>query len=86
VLDSLDEERFEEAKMELARTVRTHENLGVPLLLLANKQDLPGSREPSEIERALGLSEIISNSLYHVQSACAITGMFTYKYYLLYVL
>lgn len=42
VLDSVDVERMEEARMELARTCR--DNLGVPVLLLANKQDLPGAR------------------------------------------
>ncbi|OXA56983.1 ADP-ribosylation factor-like protein 4C [Folsomia candida] len=75
VLDSLDLERFEEAKVELVRTVRSHDNLGVPLLLLANKQDLPGAKEPHEIESLLQLRETLPhNSLYHVQPACAITG------------
>ena len=74
VLDSLDEERFEEAKMELIRTVRSNDNLGVPLLLLANKQDLPGAKEPHELETILQLREHLHNTLYHVQPACAITG------------
>ncbi|ODN05948.1 ADP-ribosylation factor-like protein 4C [Orchesella cincta] len=74
VLDSVDEERFEEAKVELIRTVKSHDNLGVPLLLLANKQDLPGSKEPHEIESMLQLKETLHNTLYHVQPACAITG------------
>lgn len=55
--------------------MRSHDNLGVPLLLLANKQDLPGAKEPHEIETLLQLRETLhNNSLYHVQSACAITG------------
>lgn len=74
VLDSVDEERFEEAKVELIRTVRSHDNLGVPLLLLANKQDLPGAKEPHEIESLMQLKETLHNGLYHVQPACAITG------------
>jgi len=74
VLDSLDEERFEEAKMELIRTVRSHENLGVPLLILANKQDLPGAKEPFELENLLQLKEIMVNSYFHIQPTCAITG------------
>jgi len=74
VLDSLDEERFEEAKVELIRTVRSNDNLGVPLLLFANKQDLPGSKEPHDIETILQLRETLHNTLYHVQPACAITG------------
>lgn len=42
VVDSCDTERLEEAKMELTKTVRSPDNAGVPILILANKQDLPG--------------------------------------------
>ncbi|XP_071451742.1 ADP-ribosylation factor-like protein 4C, partial [Hetaerina americana] len=56
VVDSgADAERMDEAKMELMRAARSPENAGVPLLVVANKQDLPGAREPAEVERALGL-------------------------------
>lgn len=79
VLDSVDIERMEEAKMELVRTVKAPENTGVPILVLANKQDLPGAREPRELERLLGLTELgqsgpSSGHQWHVQPACAITG------------
>lgn len=43
VVDSCDTERLEEAKMELTRTARSPDNAGVPILILANKQDLPGT-------------------------------------------
>lgn len=43
VVDSCDAERLEEAKMELTRTARSPDNAGVPILILANKQDLPGN-------------------------------------------
>jgi hypothetical protein len=67
VLDSLDEERVEgEAKIS-SNSANSREH-GVPLLLLCGK--FTGSREPSEIERALALSEIISNSLYHQIHLC----------------
>ncbi|XP_008198970.1 ADP-ribosylation factor-like protein 4A [Tribolium castaneum] len=74
VLDSVDVERMEEAKMELMRTVKAPENSGVPILVLANKQDLPGAREPRELEKLLGLTELSNGHLWHVQPACAITG------------
>lgn len=74
VLDSVDEERMEEAKMELHKMAKNPENSSVPVLVLANKQDLPGAKEPCEIEKAMGLNELGSNQLYHVQPACAITG------------
>lgn len=74
VVDSVDQERMEEAKMELQRTARTPDNQGVPILVLANKQDLPGAKEPKEIARILGLPELNGSHLWHVQPACAIIG------------
>lgn len=84
VLDSVDVERMEEAKMELIRTVKSPDNAGVPILVLANKQDLPGAREPRELEKLLGLHELgggtpngsqsATGHSWHVQPACAITG------------
>lgn len=78
VLDSVDVERMEEAKMELIRTAKSPDNTGVPILVLANKQDLPAAREPKELEKLLGLPELVAGSpqgqSWHVQPACAITG------------
>lgn len=44
VVDSCDTERLEEAKMEITRVARSPDNAGVPILILANKQDLPGTK------------------------------------------
>lgn len=74
VIDSVDEERMEEAKMELLKMARSPENAGVPVLVLANKQDLPGAKDPAEIEKLLGLHELAPSHLWHVQPACAIIG------------
>lgn len=74
VLDSVDDERMEEARMELIRTAKSPENSGVPILVLANKQDLPGAKDPRDIERLLGLHELGPNHLWHIQPACAIIG------------
>lgn len=76
VLDSVDVERIEEAKMELMRTVKSPDNMGVPILVLANKQDLPGAKEPRDLEKLLGLHELHGGQhhTWHVQPACAITG------------
>ncbi|MCL4151431.1 UNVERIFIED_CONTAM: hypothetical protein GTU68_020783, partial [Idotea baltica] len=46
----------------------------VPILVLANKQDLPGARDRAEIERILGIAELGNTHLWHIQPACAITG------------
>lgn len=41
VVDSNDRERMEEAKYELAKILNEEQLVGVPLLVVANKQDLP---------------------------------------------
>ncbi|XP_074604733.1 ADP-ribosylation factor-like protein 4C [Brevipalpus obovatus] len=74
VVDSVDEERMDEARMELIRTVKIPENKGVPILVLANKQDLPGAKDPQEIAEILSLSDLNQTHQWHVQPACAIIG------------
>ncbi|MPC97672.1 ADP-ribosylation factor-like protein 4D [Portunus trituberculatus] len=39
----------------------------VPILVLANKQDLPGAKDPLEIERLLGIAELGNTHLWHIQ-------------------
>ena len=73
VIDSVDVDRLEEARLELLRMAKCSENAGVPILIVANKQDLPGSIDAPEVEKALTLHELTGH-LYHVQGACAITG------------
>lgn len=73
VLDSVEIERIEEAKIELMKVAKSPDNVGVPILVLANKQDMINAREPKELEKLLGLHELVNQSWY-VQSACAITG------------
>jgi len=74
VVDSSDVERLEEAKVELLRTARTPETLGVPMAVLANKNDLPASRSSEEIHRQLGLADVLAGRLWSIHSACAVTG------------
>ena len=74
VVDSTDGERLEEAKVELLKTAKCPENSGVPILVLANKQDLPGAKDSGDIEKALCLHELSSTHLWHVHPSCAITG------------
>ncbi|KAK5623902.1 ADP-ribosylation factor-like protein 4C [Crenichthys baileyi] len=74
VVDSVDAERLEEARAELHRITRFQENQGTPLLVIANKQDLPRALDVGNIERQLALSELSPSTPYHVQPACAIIG------------
>lgn len=74
VVDSADGERAEEAKTELHKITRLAENQGVPVLVVANKQDLRSSLSLPEMERLLALGELGAATPWHLQPACAIIG------------
>ncbi|XP_062321317.1 ADP-ribosylation factor-like 4aa [Osmerus eperlanus] len=74
VVDSVDTERMEEAKTELHKIAKSSENQGVPLLVVANKQDLRNSMGLAEIEKALALKELGPANPWHLQPTCAIIG------------
>ncbi|PWA19097.1 hypothetical protein CCH79_00018652 [Gambusia affinis] len=74
VVDSVDVDRLEEAKTELHKVTKFAENQGTPLLVIANKQDLPKSLPVADIEKQLALHELAPSTTYHVQPACAIIG------------
>uniref|UniRef100_A0A672LAA1 ADP-ribosylation factor-like protein 14 n=1 Tax=Sinocyclocheilus grahami TaxID=75366 RepID=A0A672LAA1_SINGR len=58
VVDSVDVDRLEEAKTELHKVTKFAENQGTPLLVIANKQDLPKSLSVADIEKQLALQEL----------------------------
>nr|ACO15412.1 ADP-ribosylation factor-like protein 4A [Caligus clemensi] len=70
VIDSCQTDRLEEAKLELLKIIKS--NKSVPLLLLANKQDLPEACSTAKLEASLGLKELSTS--WHIQSTCAVTG------------
>ncbi|KPM05838.1 ADP-ribosylation factor-like protein 4C-like protein [Sarcoptes scabiei] len=74
VVDSVDEDRFEEARIELMRTLKFPQNAHVPVLILANKHDLPESKNTDEITNSLGLNDLTGQHLWHIQSCCSING------------
>lgn len=74
VVDAAEAERMEEAKVELHRITRSAENQGVPVLVLANKQDLDGAASASEVEKVLAVHELSSSTLHHTQGCSALDG------------
>jgi len=74
VVDSTDKERLEEAKIELMKLLKSPETTGLPVVILANKQDLPGSLTCNDIEKALAMHELRQNQLWHVAPTCGVTG------------
>ena len=73
IVDSNDPERFAEASEELQSIVTDDRMRGVPVMMLANKQDLPHSRNVSEVTEKLGMHNL-KDRAWHVQGCCAVTG------------
>ncbi|XP_006000587.1 uncharacterized protein LOC102357799 [Latimeria chalumnae] len=73
VVDSADPERFEEARQELEAILDDDQMQRVPFVILANKQDLPGAKRPSELVDLLRLRKFVGHE-WHVQGCCAVNG------------
>ena len=58
VIDSVDRHRLQENSVELRRLLDSPRLVGVPMLFLANKQDVAGALPASEIEACLHLHTI----------------------------
>lgn len=74
VVDAADADRFGEAKQELWKYVLNNKKVGdIPILILANKQDLPQARSAGEVARALDLHKVINHS-YAILPTSAVNG------------
>ncbi|XP_072978807.1 uncharacterized protein [Typha angustifolia] len=74
VIDAASPSTFEDSKSALERVLR-HEDLhGAPLLILANKQDLPGAVSAEELARYLDLKKL-NERLYMFEAVSAYDGM-----------
>ena len=58
VVDSNDKERFDVAQEELQKLLIEEQLSGLPLLVYANKQDLPNSALPNEVGVALEIQNL----------------------------
>ncbi|CAG9316350.1 unnamed protein product [Blepharisma stoltei] len=73
VVDSYDKERLGEASDALFKVLSSEELIKVPLLVLANKQDLPNPIKVSEIVDKLNLHSIKDREWF-IQATSGITG------------
>lgn len=78
VVDSNDCEKLETASLELNNVLREPELADVPLLVLANKQDLPGALSITQITDRMGLRYIRPRP-WCILPACAISGEGLYE-------
>ena len=72
-MDSSDRERIDESKDELFDVLNDDEMRNVPVVVIANKQDMPKAMDPAKIVDALELRKLGSRK-WHVQGACAVNG------------
>ncbi|XP_010779656.1 ADP-ribosylation factor-like protein 14 [Notothenia coriiceps] len=75
VVDSWDKKHLDEAHKELHRVLR-HESLkGVPLVVLANKQDLQGAQSAEALCVTLDLRRLCEGRTWFIQPCSATTGV-----------
>eukprot|EP00744_Colponema_vietnamica_P005033 GILI01007420.1.p1 GENE.GILI01007420.1~~GILI01007420.1.p1 ORF type:complete len:181 (+),score=25.76 GILI01007420.1:65-607(+) len=74
VVDSADTERLGISKQELMSMLEEEELKGVTLLVLANKQDLPGAMTAAEVSEGLGLTSI-RNRQWAIFQTSAVKGV-----------
>eukprot|EP01017_Pseudomicrothorax_dubius_P040459 TRINITY_DN6329_c0_g2_i1.p1 TRINITY_DN6329_c0_g2~~TRINITY_DN6329_c0_g2_i1.p1 ORF type:complete len:181 (+),score=35.53 TRINITY_DN6329_c0_g2_i1:124-666(+) len=58
VIDSVDKERIEISKQELMMILQEEELKRAPVLILANKQDLPGAMDENQVSDYMNLTSI----------------------------
>ena len=73
VVDSSDTSRMEESRERLEEVLSDLDSYRIPVLVLANKQDLPGAIGASEVAQKLNLQRLRGRP-WHIQATCASTG------------
>ncbi|NXR22474.1 ARL14 protein, partial [Cinclus mexicanus] len=74
VVDSSAKHRLEESRREFELILKNESIKNVPVVVLANKQDLPGALNAEEITRRFRMKKYCSDRNWYVQPCCAITG------------
>ncbi|RXG52208.1 ADP-ribosylation factor [Armadillidium vulgare] len=78
VIDSNDPPRLDRVREELNYMLDCEELRDCPVLVFANKQDLPEAVSPDEVTSALGMTSLDSRP-WHIQGASAVTGAGVYE-------
>lgn len=73
VVDSANSERFAESKEALDRVLGSSDLHGAPIILMANKQDLPEAQTPHDVAESLGFGRV-DNRPTKIVPVCAYTG------------
>ncbi|CAF3416385.1 unnamed protein product [Rotaria socialis] len=71
VVDCNDRDRVDEASKELHTTANEEELGNIPILILANKQDLPNAMSTDELRDKLALNKFTRERKWHIQGTVA---------------
>lgn len=74
VVDSADKQRLEDSRREFEQILKNEHIKNVPVVLLANKQDVPGALTAEDITRVFKVKKLCCDRNWYVQSCCALTG------------
>uniref|UniRef100_A0A9J7ZP33 ADP-ribosylation factor-like protein 14 n=2 Tax=Cyprinus carpio TaxID=7962 RepID=A0A9J7ZP33_CYPCA len=74
VVDSSDIKRLDEAKSVLEQTLKSDHLRGLPVVVLANKQDIVGAAMVTEITEQFNLIKSCSDRDWFIQPCSALTG------------
>lgn len=72
-MDATDRNRLSETTEELKQLLKDDKLLNVPILVLANKQDVPSKMTASEISEKMGLVKL-KDVTWQIQATSAIDG------------
>ncbi|KAJ3590813.1 hypothetical protein NHX12_008761 [Muraenolepis orangiensis] len=75
VVDSGDVRRLDEAREELHQVLRCPNLRSIALIVLANKQDLPGALSPAQLGLRLDLRRVCVDRVWFVHPCSATSGM-----------
>ena len=78
IVDSTDRDRFNTAREELHAILDDADMYGVPVIVFANKQDLPRAAEPSSLVKELDLNSLKGHDWY-IQATSATNGLGLYE-------
>nr|XP_039254849.1 ADP-ribosylation factor 6-like [Styela clava] len=79
VVDSADKTRFGEAVSELNAILQEDGMRKIPIVVLANKQDLPEAVDKRDLATVLELDKLPADHSWHIENCCAVKGVGVYE-------
>ncbi|XP_048201981.1 ADP-ribosylation factor-like protein 14 [Perognathus longimembris pacificus] len=74
VVDSTDQRRLQDSREEFKHILKNEHIRHVPVVILANKQDVPGALSAEDVTRGLQVPKLCSSRSWYVQPCCALSG------------